>query len=232
MFGKNRKKSLDKQTNRCYNMLNYRLADSAIPNFKGVVYIMKKFAVTILAVLMLAAFAIPASASNYNLGPADDADGWRYLWFSNGADDVSTNLTLEMLQAATHLVVELSAEPENNVQFIYFGSGNGWRWTDPVVFGPEQGTTINIDLKALNGWDDAVSGGGGDDEAAKIGFGCDGLAELITSATLVMGGGGGGGGGGRVEGDGGAKAGVGDVAVASAIALVAAGAVVFSRKKK
>jgi hypothetical protein len=212
-------------------MLNYRLAGSAIPNFKGVVYIMKKFAVTLLAVLMFAALAIPASA--YNLGPADDADGWRYLWFSDGADDVSTNLTLDMLQRATHLVVELSAEPENNVQFIYFGSGNGWRWTDPVVFGPEQGTTINIDLKALNGWDDAVSGGGGDDEAAKIGFGCDGLAELITSATLVIPGGGGGGTAPvRVEGDGGAKAGVGDVAVASAIALVAAGAVVFSRKKK
>ncbi|MDR2560029.1 MAG: hypothetical protein LBC86_10900 [Oscillospiraceae bacterium] len=194
---------------------------------------MKKFAVTILAVLMLAAFAIPASA--YNLGAADDTDGWRYLWFSDGADDVSTNLTLEMLQAATHLVVELSEEPENNVQFIYFGSGNGWRWTDPVVFGPEQGTTINIDLKALAGWDDAVSGGGGDEEAAKIGFGSDGLAEIITSATLVMGGGGGGGGAvaptPRDE-DGGAKAGVGDVAVASAIALAAAGAVVLSRKRK
>ncbi|MCL2697661.1 MAG: hypothetical protein FWE74_06240 [Oscillospiraceae bacterium] len=191
---------------------------------------MKKFAVTILAVLMLAAFAIPASA--YNLGGADDADGWRYLWYTDGADDISTNLTLDMLQKATHLVIELSAEPENNVQFIYFGSGNGWRWTDPVVFGPEMGTTINIDLKALAGWDEAVSGGGGEDEAAKFGPASDGLAELITSATLVIPGGGGGTAPVRVEGDGGAKTGVGDVAVASAIALVAAGAVIFSRKKK
>ncbi|MCL2638200.1 MAG: hypothetical protein FWD48_07480 [Oscillospiraceae bacterium] len=194
---------------------------------------MKKFAVTILAVLMLAALAIPASA--VNLGSFNEGGGagdWANLWHTTGADNGARGGTLliEDLQKATAIVVEFSAEPENNVQFIYFGDGNGWSWKDPVVFGPEQGTKMTIDLTSLAGWAEAVAGGG-EDNAAKIGFGSEGIGPIITSATLVIPGNAAAAPTARADG-GDVKTGVADVAVASAIALAAAGAVVLSRKKK
>jgi hypothetical protein len=194
-------------------------------DFKRSSFIMKKFAISILAVLMLAAFAIPVSAaSTYNLGPFTTPGGHNY-WFSDGADDISTNLTMDMLKSASEIRLEFTEEPLGGIQFVFFGDGNEWGWTQTDL--TPSGTSLVIKMSDYPGWVQAMSG-----EAAKIALGYweGDLADIISSATLVYAGGGGAPVGGGVGGD--VKTGVGDVAVASAIALVAAGAVIFSRKKK
>jgi len=197
---------------------------------------MRKLAAIILAVAMLAAFAIPASAATRTMGAFDET-GWANYWWSDGADErnPTTGLTLKMLDDATRLVVEFSIDmSEEYLEFIYCPSNPGFIWiTDKINEHASlsfSGNTLTVDFSKLSRRADVFGAG---HEGIKVGIGADQhVIDAITSATLHYGSAPPISSDGGADDKGGVDTGVGDVAVASAIALVAVGAVVFSRKKK
>jgi hypothetical protein len=133
---------------------------------------------------MLLALGITAAASAgtaiFDLGEFDEMQtAYTCHWYTDGLFDVSTDLTLEMLQNAIEIRFEFKREPSERVTFFYMGDGCGWAWKTAAVFGPEQGTTFVVDIASLDDWALAMSGFDG-----QFGFFYKNLPDIL-SAVLV-----------------------------------------------
>jgi hypothetical protein len=192
--------------------------------------IMKKLLAIFVAIAMIGTLTITASAASFKLDlDVADGTGWSE-WAFGIVDDEDTGNDIEILQNATEIKFTFTEEPEGGVEIAFLGDGNAWSWKQVKVFdeNADEGTSVTVKVSDLDDWAEAVSG-----EGAKfaIGHWSADLEDILAGVEIVYGSGGGGNGG--VDGD--KKpvdTGIGDVAVASAIALVAVGAVVFSRKRK
>ncbi|MCL2108175.1 MAG: hypothetical protein FWH20_02365 [Oscillospiraceae bacterium] len=145
----------------------------------------KILAVIAVAAMLVSAMAITASA--YTMPDFSEITNVTY-WYTDFTDldeevDQPWPLSSETLRQATGLIIEFSEEPEDELEFISFGEGNDWGWTQTMVFGPDRGLTCTINFADIPGWDDVVSG-----SSIKIGLGWGDLSSIITSATLIMGG--------------------------------------------
>ena len=187
---------------------------------------------------MIGTLTITASAATFILDVSSaDGTGWTE-WAFGIIDDEDTGLDLAVLQSATEIKFTFSEEPEGGVEIAYLGDGNDWNWTQAKIFDPDndEGTSVTVKIADLNGWADAMSG-----EGAKfaVGHWDTGLEDILAGVEFISGASSGGNDGGSANGSGTAPdgnkpvdTGIADVAVASAIALVAVGAVAFSRKRK
>ncbi|MCL2576991.1 MAG: copper amine oxidase N-terminal domain-containing protein [Defluviitaleaceae bacterium] len=145
------------------------------------------FAAVIMAAL-LSAVVVSAQAT-FDLGDFDQfsPDGWQNRWNTEETDEpAGGRIPMEVLASATHLVLEFSDFPSNDVELIIMGDGNGWSWRQEDIYSPEDGElSAMIDLAAtVRDWE-AIIGGDG----AAIILGSHGLADYIESAYLILEGG-------------------------------------------
>jgi hypothetical protein len=128
----------------------------------------------------------PTGGDNiFELGAFCSISGEHYRWNSHGHEDSTLELTTEILERATHLVVVLSGEPANNVDVILFGYGNNWNWGAGQVngaFGPGRGLTFTYDLRAHSQWNTLVGAG----RAMGIILQSRGLGDVFVSAHLIL----------------------------------------------
>ena len=234
---------------KCYNDFNYGVTRPVKPlNLRS--NFMKRVLTILVAVAMFAALAIGSGAamkSSWLEGGAADGDGFTIL--TDGTDGVSNDLTTAMLTSATRLVIVCSPDDdEMEIELIWGAHLGGW-WNDwkgyiDEVYADGKITFVLADV--LKNYDEFLSNGGhvlddGEPGALKLMFRAWGaydslnvtdfyLEGMATAAPVET-----------PIGDtsapvtapkDGADTGIGSVAVASAVALVAAGAVVFARKRK
>jgi hypothetical protein len=86
-------------------------------------------------------------------------------WRTNGTDKEETNLSIEELQWATHLVLDLRKPPAGGLQITWQGDGDNWGWNQTAVLSgsgaPDadkgaslDGNTLMIELsKAFSNYD-------------------------------------------------------------------------------
>jgi hypothetical protein len=201
---------------------------------------MKKLLAIFVAIAMIGTLTITASAASFKLDlDVADGTGWSE-WAFGIVDDEDTGVDIAILQDATEIKFTFTEEPEGGVEIAFLGDGNSWSWKQVKIFdeNADEGTSVTVKVSDLDDWAEAVSG-----EGAKfaIGHWSADLEDILASVEIVYGSGGDptpppageNGENGGVDGDKkDVETGIGDVAVASAIALVAVGAVVFSRKRK
>lgn len=114
--------------------------------------------VTLFAALAVMAAMLPAmivsAAQEHNLGAFDEMEadgfGWWHRW-NAGESEGTVSAPMEVMRAATHLVVEFNyfPEEEGNVSLIVMGDGNDWRWTQEQVWGSGEGLTMEIELASV-----------------------------------------------------------------------------------
>ncbi len=113
-----------------------------------------------MAALLIAMLAVPAFAATIDLPldpPFVNSDAQKG-WGVNGTDmngtAIETDLTLEQLQAAKYLVLEVSAEPAAGLQFV-LQNDNGWGWnqTDLTAADVYQDGKLVFELANMTGWD-------------------------------------------------------------------------------
>ena len=148
------------------------------------------------AIVLIAMFALPAFAANINLTLPpdwvnnDNQKGWR----SNGTDDQETDLTIEQMQSAKYLVLEVSKEPEGiGLQFTVQCDPN-WSWdqTDLQVADLYKDGKITIELSKIPGWKNIAGATKGKFLVAYYDGGWDALGVTKAYLTDSLGGGGGG----------------------------------------
>jgi hypothetical protein len=203
----------------------------------------------IVAIAMVSALALSASAAMKLTDPTVmlEDGGDRLVIRSDQADDMDTDLTVEMIAQATALVVAIDVDEDgldSGFGFIWGGeTGGWWNQADLMVADFYADGKLTIPMSELGNYAALA-----DNEVVKVYIAAWGAfdmdvdsvylegiggtpAPVVTDAPVVT----------AAAGDtavasdaqkDGADTGIADVAVASAIALVAAGAVVFSRKKK
>lgn len=127
----------------------------------------------------------PADAGTdlvWMLGDFDYLHDWAPGWNTDGRSDQSYDLQIETLAAATHLVVVLSGELENDLEFVRMSAGNGWGWTQSPFWEPGDSLTIVRDLTRIREWDLVVSEG-----PAFIGLGgFGGNEDYLVEAFLIL----------------------------------------------
>lgn len=190
---------------------------------------MKKALLTLaMAAVIVVMLAAPAFAAIVSLPVppdwvnGDPQKGWR----SNGTDDAETSLTIEQLQSAKYLVLEVSKEPEGGEIKFTVQCDPDWSWDETTLKPADvyKDGKITIELSKMTGWKNIAKATKG---KFLIGYwdpNWDGLS--ITKAYLETGGGGGS--------DGGGAAKTGDSAMTAlsiAALLTAAGAAVFVSRK-
>jgi|GEM_PF-3226878 len=134
--------------------------------------------------------ALPAG-TQYNLGAFTAPHNWAPGWSTDGRNDNSYPLQMETLQAASHLVIEFSGNPETVIEFTLMSEGNGWSWTQVPVWNSDYvdwdsvlaaGNYVAvIDLGGVEGWSDFVSAG-----PAHLGVGGLGGNDAVTVGTYLI----------------------------------------------
>ncbi|MCL2030739.1 MAG: hypothetical protein FWG93_04265 [Oscillospiraceae bacterium] len=160
---------------------------------------MKKLIATVLAVLLVAALAVPAMAAEFSLPlPPPGENGDLGFWVTDGTDGLESALTWDMLGKSTELVLEMP-EPE---QFLVVVGGSGsigwWEQIEGMEeYWADGKLTINWSAIGIN-ITDLAAANENDEYHAKVFLGSWGtpFADFgITKITLVYAGGGGGDGG-------------------------------------
>jgi hypothetical protein len=194
---------------------------------------------TLSIVVMLAMFgALALTASGMAFGNTEDEDYWRIELYNEwGPTATPANFTVPAGEVL-RITFTLSGIPAGNYPAQLGIGGTDWffKGDSPFVVNVTGDGTYVLEASWADDFDIAqvlvidIAGLASALGITELGTGDTGGAAATASYTIgaaaaaapvaVR------------DADGGAKAGVGDVAVASAIALVAAGAVVFSRKRK
>jgi len=212
---------------------------------------LRKVMAIVIACAVFAGLSLTASAA-IDLGDltwvnqANQA-GWHADGFEEGSGDIiDANASTADWQAAKYLVIELTDELEGaGIQIVWQGAdadgegGSAWNQTDLQVADLLVGDKLVFELAtALKDYDVFSTRA---QVKVLLGYWEEDVADIIAKAYLTneapsAGGGNEGGSengaGTPPEGNKPVETGIADVAVASAIALVAVGAVVFSRKRK
>jgi len=149
----------------------------------------KVIALTIGTLLLLGMIPMSAiaAAKEIDLGDFNFNDSRaRRGWLVDGTEGKTTNFTKEIWKAATELRVELEFPLEGDLLIQYYGNDGNWTvGSQKYIQGGGdvvEGTTIVVDLRSLDIWDDVISYDGG----VLILYSSGNLEDIgITSATLV-----------------------------------------------
>ncbi|MDR1669542.1 MAG: hypothetical protein LBR76_06260, partial [Oscillospiraceae bacterium] len=113
-----------------------------------------------MAMLLVAMLAVPAFAATIDLPVtptfvnSDTQQGWGVNGTDMNGTAIETDLTLEQLQSAETLVLEVPSQPTGGLQFV-IQCDNGWSWdqTDVAVEDAWQDGKLVFNLAGMSGWD-------------------------------------------------------------------------------
>lgn len=136
------------------------------------------------------AAALPAGTV-YNLGPFTAPHNWAPGWSTDGRNDNSYPLQMATLQAASHLVVEFSDNPETAIELTLMSDGNSWSWTQVPVWDSDDvdwetvlaagNYNVVINLATVEGWGEFISSG-----PAHLGVGGLGGNDAVTEGVFLI----------------------------------------------
>jgi hypothetical protein len=136
---------------------------------------------TLVIIIFVLAVMVPATVLAHDLGEFTYNHAWAPGWNTDGRNDQSWPLDWATVRSAEYLVLEFTDVPYGNIELVMMSEGNGWGWTQTLIFDPEatEETSARIRLAGVAGWNTFASEGPGY-------FGLGGIGDFLSSASLVL----------------------------------------------